>query len=296
MEACACSATPALILFARLASEYSGLSEMPMLTGKKPGSEVTLNIILKFIFIAMLICLATQAVCAEDRKEITVSAAISLKNAFEELGRAYTAKSGVVVLLNFGASGDLARQIEGGAAVDVFASAAQKDMDDLNARGYILGSTRINFAKNALVLVALQSAGVRISSFKDLLSDRVKLIAAGNPRTVPAGRYAAEVFEYYGIAPKISGKLIYGENVRQVLDYVARGEVDAGVVYSTDAAIRTEHIYAAAVAPESSHKPIICPIAVVRGSRHTAAAEEFIEFVRSADGMAVLRKYGFRMP
>lgn len=233
---------------------------------------------------------------AGSPKEITVSAAISLKNAFEEIGKLYEREhGGTKVLFNFGASGDLVQQIAGGAPVDVFASAAEKDMNDLSAKGFVMPGTRVDFVKNHVVLVTPANAAA-VRTFEDLASGSVKRIAAGNPKTVPAGRYAAEVFNYYKIASAISSKLIYAENVRQVLDYVARGEVDAGVVYSTDAAVRGAEVHIAAVAPDASHKPVIYPIAVVKGTGNEAAARAFVEEVRSGEGKAVLKKYGFSIP
>ena len=227
--------------------------------------------------------------------EVTVSAAISLKNAFEEIGKLYEAKYAKnKVLFNFGASGDLVRQIAGGAPVDVFASAAQKDMDDISSKGMVLPGTRADFAKNSVVLVAPKNG--KIKSFEDLATEGIKRIAAGNPKTVPAGRYAAEVFDYYKLTPAIKDKLIYAENVRQVLDYVARGEVDAGVVYATDAAVRSTEVSVAADAPESSHKPVVYPIAVVKGTKNEVAAKAFIDAVLSKEGIAILKKYGFRIP
>jgi molybdate transport system substrate-binding protein len=176
---------------------------------------------------------------------------------------------------------------------DVFASAAQKDMDDLAAKGYILPGSRLDFVKNTLVLVTPKQGPVK--SFTDLASDEVKLAAAGNPKTDPAGRYAAEVFDYCKITEAIKYKLVYAENVRQVLDYVARGEVDAGIVYATDAAVRRTETFIAAEAPETSHKPVIYPIAVVTGTKNESAAKSFIDMVRSKEGSTILKKYGFRL-
>jgi len=238
------------------------------------------------------VCAYPGAVLAAD---LTVSAAISLKNAFEEIGKHYEAKhAGTKVRFNFGASGDLMRQIAGGAPVDVFASAAQKDMDDMNAKGLVLAGTRVDFVKNRIVLVVPKKGSIQ--SFEGLAGEKVKRIAAGNPKTVPAGRYAAEVFEYYKITPKIQNKLIYAENVRQVMDYVARGEVDAGVVYATDAAVRSKEVQVVMEAPEKTHKAVIYPIAVVRDSKNSAAAKAFVEEVRSGQGTAILKKYGFSIP
>src|SRR5208337_4468392 len=253
---------------------------------------------LKKIFLALITViafLASSLAFAESPKEITVSAAISLKNAFEEIGKVYQAENrGSKVLFNFGASGDLMQQIAGGAPVDVFASAAQKDMNDAEARGLLSPGTRTNFAANTVVLIVPRSTRVPIKSFGDLQSENVKKIAIGDPRTVPAGRYAEDVLTYYKMTAGIKDKLIFTENVRQVLDYMARGEVDAGVVYSTDAMIRINEVAIAATAPETSHKPVVYPIAVVKTSQNAELAKAFIALVTSPEGERILAKYGFK--
>ena len=225
--------------------------------------------------------------------EITVSAAISLKNAFEEIGKLYEAKGDAKVLFNFGASGDLARQIEGGAPVDVFASAAQKDMDLLDSNGLLSQGTRVNFAGNSVVLIR-PIQGTPLKGFEDLNTAAVKKIAVGNPKTVPAGRYAAEVLDYYKLAAAIKDKLVFTENVRQALDYVAQGEVDAGIVYATDAAVSARDVKLISTAPEASHKPVIYPIAVVKGTKSETSAKAFISLVLSPEGQKILQKYGFK--
>lgn len=251
--------------------------------------KLLLSILLLFV---LSVCIHPSSSFAAD---ITVSAALSLKNAFAEIGKLYEARhAGTKVRINYGASGDLVRQITGGAAVDVFASAADKDMDELAAKGFMLPGSRKNFAGNALVLITPQS-GPSVS-FAGLASDKVKRVAVGNPKSVPAGRYAVEVFDYYKVAGAIKEKLIYAENVRQVLDYVARGEVDAGVVYATDAAARSAAVRVAAEAAAASHKPVIYPIAVVKGTPNRSAAQSFVDMVLSKEGSAILKKYGFRVP
>lgn len=242
-------------------------------------------------------CIAGSGIARAETKELTVSAAISLKNAFEEIGRLYEAKEGgTKVLFNFGASGDLVKQIEGGAPVDVFASAAQNDMDEAGKKGLLLAGSRADFADNTVVLIVPMTAKTSMKSFEDLKADSVKKIAVGNPKTVPAGRYAEEIFQYYRIFDAIKDKLIPTDNVRQALDYVARGEVDAGVVYSTDAMARTAEVRIAVTAPERSHRPVIYPIAVVKGTKNEAAAKAFIAFVLSPEGQRILEKYGFKTP
>ena len=250
----------------------------------------------KLIFMTVLMvcfCISTGFSQAET-KDITVSAAISLKNAFEEIGKLYEAKQGVKVSFNFGASGDLMKQIAGGAPVDVFASAAQKDMDEADKQGFIVSATRADIAANSVVLIVPARSKISLKSFEGLIAADIKKIAIGNPKTVPAGRYAEEVFNYYKLLPAIKDRFVFTENVRQVLDYVARDEVDAGVVYATDAAAKTKETTIVAVAPEASHKPVIYPIAVVKGTKNETSAKAFIALVLSTEGQKILQKYGFK--
>jgi molybdate transport system substrate-binding protein len=245
--------------------------------------------------IALLPCLAFPgAAGAGPAKELTVAAALSLKNAFAEIGRLGAATYGIPCVFNFGASGTLAAQVIAGAPVDVFAAAAQRDMDDLDRRGLIAAGTRADFAANRMVLIAPAGAKLPLSSFAGLGAGGIRKIAIGNPKTVPAGRYAEEVFGYYRMLPALKDKFIYAENVRQVLDYVARGEVDAGVVFATDPAARSMEIRTIATAPEGSHTPAVCPIAVVKGTGNEAAAKAFITLVRSPEAREIFRKHGFR--
>lgn len=225
--------------------------------------------------------------------EITVSAAASLRDAFQEIGRVYEARTGKRISFNFGASGALQKQIEAAAPVDVFASAGAQQMNALADKSLIDRDTRRDFARNELVIVTPQTSAPQINSFPDLDLAAVRRIAVGNPRTVPAGQYAEQVFDRLGLAAKLQPKLILAEDVRQVLDYVARGEVDAGVVYRTDAQVAGSSVRVAAVAPKNSHEPILYPIAVVRESRNREAARAFVELVVGAEGQGILRRYGF---
>ncbi len=235
-----------------------------------------------------------STVSAGQEKELTVSAALSLKNAFEEIGRLYEAKQGAKVYFNFGASGDLIKQISGGAPVDVFASAAQKDMNEADKQGSIVSATRADFAANSVVLIVPAGSKTALRSFEGLIAGDIGKLAIGNPKTVPAGRYAEEVFNYYKLLPVIKDRFIFTENVRQVLDYVARGEVDAGVVYATDAAARTKEIKIVATAPVASHKPVIYPAAVIKGTKNETLAKAFISLLLSPEGQKILQKYGFK--
>jgi len=231
---------------------------------------------------------------AQSQQEITVSAAISLKNAFTDIGGAFEkSHPGVKVNINFGSSGALAKQILSGAPVDVYASAAQKDMNDVDKAGLLSPGTRADFARNGMVLVQPRQAHVKLAAFSDLTKLEVKKIAVGNPKTVPAGRYAMEVLQYYKIADALKDKLVLAENVRQVLDYVARGEVDAGLVYPTDAMTRPQEVQVIATAPPASHKPVVYPLALLKDAPHAAVGKEFIATVLSPTGQEMLKKNGF---
>ncbi len=226
--------------------------------------------------------------------EITVSAAISLKDAFEEIGKTFMQQHpGTKVIFNFGGSGDLARQIEAGAPVDIFASAAQKDMDDIGKKDLIAANSRKDFAKNEVVLVKPARSLIPLQSLSDLQKKEIRKIVVGNPKTVPAGRYAEEALRHDHLWDAVKDKLIFAENVRQALDYVARDEVDAGLVYSTDAKARSKDVKVAMRVPERSHQPVIYPIGVIKGTKEESLSKAFVDFVISAEGQRILSQYGF---
>ena len=244
----------------------------------------------KLMALAFLLnsCFASGAA----QKGILVSAAISLRSAFEEIGLIYEKQTGVRVEFNLGASGLLQKQIEGGAPVDVFASAGEKQMDELQAKNLIIPETRRNLAQNTLVLIAPSDSQIALKSFPDLLKPDVERIAIGNPKTVPAGEYAGDTLRYFRLWDKIQPRLVLAENVRQVLDYVERGEAQAGIVYSSDV-LNTRGVKVAVTAPNESHKPILYPIAVVRGTASRVDAQRFIDLALSKAGQDILAKYGF---
>jgi molybdate transport system substrate-binding protein len=233
------------------------------------------------------------SVFAQDKGEILVSAAISLKNAFDEIGVLYEKQTGIRVRFNLGASGLLQKQIEAGAPVDVFASAADKQMDALNNQGLILTETRRPFAHNSLVLITPADSKLKIRAFADLASSGVSKIAIGSPKTVPAGQYAEEALRNLKLWDGVQTRLVFGENVRQVMDYVARGEVEAGLVYASDILAAPEKISVPAKAPKGSHSPITYSMAVIRGSAKVQAARKFIDLILSSAGQEILKKYGF---
>jgi molybdate transport system substrate-binding protein len=222
----------------------------------------------------------------EYENELTISAAISLSDAFREIGDGFQEEHPEVKLyFNFGASGTLMRQVEQGAEVDVFASASQREMDFLEEKDLILKSTRTNFANNRLVIIAPSQFNV-----EKLASPDISRIAIGNPKTVPAGNYAKTFLLNSGLFDRIQEKLIYAENVRQVVDYVELGEVDAGFVYLSDT-LKTD--FPVSGLNDKLYPEIVYPVAVIQDSDNIDTAKEFIEYIMSEEGQTILHKHGF---
>jgi molybdate transport system substrate-binding protein len=230
---------------------------------------------------------------SSSRHEITVSAGASLRDAFGEIGKQYESRTGSKVNFNFGASGALQKQIESGAPVDVFASAGRPQMDALSSQGLIEPGTQRDFARNVLVLVVPADTTSGPTSFTDLGGAKVTRIAVGNPKTVPVGQYAQQALTRLGLWQQLQSRLILAEDVRQTLDYVARGEVDAGIVYASDVRAADNKVRKVATAPADLHDPILYPIAVVRASSGKDAARAFIDAVMNDEGQRTLEKYGF---
>jgi len=241
-----------------------------------------------------VVLLAATGVRAQD---LTLSVAVSLKDVTEELGRTFTAAHpGVTLRYNFGASGDLQKQIEAGAPIDVFLSAAQRQMDELEKQGLIVVASRRAFARTLLTVIKPSDSKVDIARAADLLEARVGRVAIGNPKTVPAGQYAEESLRALGLWARLHPKLVFAENVRQVLDYVARGEVEAGFVYTTDAATRAQGVKETFRPSEDSYRPVVYPGAVVAASRQSALGKAFLDLLGGPQGRAVLGRFGFQPP
>ncbi|MCT7951699.1 molybdate ABC transporter substrate-binding protein [Ancylothrix sp. C2] len=229
---------------------------------------------------------------APQRTNLTVSAAISLTNVLQEIQPLYQqSKPQVGVTYNFGASGALQQQIEQGAPVDVFISAATKQMDALEKKGLLVEDTRLNLLRNKLVLITPKN-GAAISNFKDLSLSDIKRIAIGEPKSVPAGQYAQEVLTNLGTFNQLKSKLILANNVRQVLTFVETGNVDAGIVYLTDAK-ESNKVQIRATAPENLHSPIVYPVAVLKNSKNVQASRDFVDFMKGNKAKAVYERYGF---
>lgn len=241
--------------------------------------------------IALAACMGAGAWAAD----LTVSAAASLTNAFQELGPIFEAANpGTKVQYNFGASGALLQQIAKGAPADVFASADQETMDQAQTQNLVLAAGRRNFALNTLVVIVPAVGGQAPRALGDLAQPTYKRIAIGLPASVPVGRYTKSVLEQAGLWSAIEPKMIGAQNVRQALDYAARGEVDAGFVYATDAALMPDKVRVALTVRTPT--PMLYPIAPVASNTNPDAAKKFVFFIQTAPAQAVLGKYGFGKP
>lgn len=250
--------------------------------------------LLPFARRAALVAL-TLAAPSAFAADLVVSAAASLTNAFKQLGEQFErAHPDTEVVLNFGASDVLMQQIVKGAPADVFASADQSAMDKAVAEKVVQPATRKDFAANAIVLIVPHDSKLGIGAPADLSRADVKRVAYGNPSSVPVGRYTRGALESQGLWTAVEAKGVPAQNVRQALDYVARGEVDAGFVFATDAAVMPDKVKVAARVPTPT--PVTYPIAVTAQARQAQQANAFVQYVLSPEGQATLAKFGFQKP
>lgn len=229
--------------------------------------------------------------------QILVSAAASLTDVFGEIGAAFSrvGPGRTTVRFNFASSGALVQQIKQGAPVDVFASASGEEMDDLQRNKRIETATRSDFAGNRLALIA--PPGSTLKSWEDLKPPAVRRIALSDPDSVPSGRYAQATLIRRRLWETVRPKAVFGQSVRQTLAYVAGGNVDAGVVFVTDARAEKKRVRVVAEAvPGRDHTPIVYPAAVVRGAPAAAEARQFVAFLRGPDARKILARYGFSAP
>jgi molybdate transport system substrate-binding protein len=233
--------------------------------------------------------LSTAGFCTE--KEIVVAGAPCLTDALEEISQQYEIKhTGVRVHLNLTASGILQQQIEQGAPIDVFMSGSSVYMDKLDKKGLIDTNSKFIFAYNEIVLATPKDSALK--NWPDLTGKKVTKIAIGNPDTVSAGMYGKETLTYLKLWDSLQGKLVMAENVRQALTYVQDKNVEAGILFKTDALIG-KNIKIIASAPADSHQSIEYPAAVIKATHHPAEAKQFLDFLKTSKAKNILKKYGF---
>lgn len=248
----------------------------------------------KFVRKGLVVLMGSMLLSAAWADNLTVSAAASLKEAFNDINQQFEKKHPEhKVSFNFAASGSLLQQISNGAPVDVFASADLTTMQQAKEKGLLLGEPK-NFVKNALVAIVPKESTLKLASLNDLQENTVRRIAVGNASSVPAGRYTMAALEKAQLDEKLKDKMILTQNVRQALEYVASSNVDVGFVYKTDSTVLADRVKVVFEVPLDS--PVIYPIAAIKSTKVPVAAQQFIDYVLSSDGQTVLAKYGFSRP
>ncbi len=228
------------------------------------------------------------------KTELVVSAAASLTDAMKELAAKYeSAVPGVDVQLNFGSSGALQRQIGQGAPVDVFISAGSAQMDALVEQEWIMPGSRIDLLTNEMVVIVPKDSASPPSTVEDLQRERFLHIAVGQPDTVPAGGYAREALNFYGLWDRLLPQIVFGKDVRQVLSYVETGNADAGWVYRTDA-LASDHVSIAFAVDPQSHARIAYLAGVATNTAHPDEAMLFFNFLQQETAAQVFESYGFK--
>ena len=228
-----------------------------------------------------------------NKTSVVLSCAASTANAMNDIKKAYESKHpNINLVMNYGSSGTLEKQITYGGRADIFISADNDNMYRLAVGGSVEHGTQFNLLKNDLVLIVPKNSTLKINSFKDLLSNKIKKVALGEPTSVPAGKYAMQALAYYKDDYTVKQKAVYAKDVTQVLQYVASGNVPVGIVYYTDA-ISSDKVEIVATADDKSHEPIIYPAAVMQRGEHKSAARDFLAYLKTDDAKSVFKQYGF---
>jgi molybdate transport system substrate-binding protein len=253
--------------------------------------KTVMTIIIIFLIIICISCSNTNN--EKKRIELTISAAASMQKALTELQGNYEQEHpNVRLLFNYGATGALQQQIEQGAPVDVFFSASEEKFVEVLEKGFVEKQNSVDLVSNELVLIQNKQSNYKISGFAGLADSKIKRISIGTPESVPAGKYAKETLESQNLWLQIEEKIVFAKDVRQVLTYVESGNVDAGIVYKTDA-ILSKKIEIVGTADPKSHSPIIYPLGVVKKSKQKEESIKFYHYLQSDKAKELFENYGF---
>ena len=234
--------------------------------------------------------LMTQPACnSDDDSTVLVFAAASLVNAMPEIEREFESTHGGSLSVSFGGSQALAQQIRRGAPADVFISAGTFQASELVEEGLVDGD-EVQVLLNRLVL--LVRPGAKLRSMQDLTGTSVNKIAIADPALAPAGRYAQESLAALGLWEAVQDRLIEGVDVRATMAYVESGNVDAAIVYKTDAAV-AEDALVLDVVPPDSYSPVVYTAVLLKRPGQPQKAEDFIKFLTSETAAGVFGKFGF---
>ena len=267
---------------------------------KKQYSERIIKMKKNALLLAILSCVLYFSGCSENQSiktqsienSITVGAAASLRDALSEIQSKFEQGNKEIKLtFSFAASSIIQKQIEEGAPIDLFISAGKKQMDALENENLIDTKSRINLLNNELVLIVSKEFENKVKTAGDL-GNMDAILCIGNPDTVPAGQYAKESLESMNLWNKLSDRIIFAKDVRQVLTYVEKGEVAAGVVYKSDVAVIKDSILAD-IFEGNIHSQIVYPAAIISTSKYKSTTETFLEYLKTEEAQDIFRKYGF---
>lgn len=250
---------------------------------------MTPKVVVSFIAI-LLISFAACRSQSNGGSELQVAAASDLIPAFEEMGREFEAANKTKVVFSFGSTGLLSRQIENGAPMDVFAAASIDFINQLEQKGLILPDTKGTYARGRITLWVPKGSALKIEKVTDLTRTEVKRIAIANPDHAPYGMAAQEALQKAGVWEEVKPKLVYGDNIRQTLQFAETGNVDVAIVALS---LSKQSDGQWILIPQDFHNPINQGIAVIKGTKNEKAARDFVAFVNGRQGQAILARYGF---
>lgn len=248
---------------------------------------------------ALLMVIVPCGACQSDTRTLTVSAAADLSDAFSEIGRLYTAESGVNVSFNFGSTGQLAHQVEQGAPVDIFAAASIDYIVELEKKGSLIPESRQIYGIGRLVLWSRLDSPAKVGQLDELNQAAVKRIAIANPEHAPYGMAAREALVAAGLWPDLLPRIVMAGNVREALQYAESGDVDVAIIARSLCPTATNPGRVAgnwSLVPDTLHRPLIQAMGIVSGSQNRDLAEEFTSLVASEKGKQILTRYGFTIP
>jgi molybdate transport system substrate-binding protein len=255
-----------------------------------------MRILVGVALIGLTLCTLTacrQTPTTQPNTTLTVSAAADLMPAFQALGKQFEQETKIKVNFNFGSTGQLTQQIEQGAPVDLFAAANVSFIGELEKNGLIIPETKALYARGRIVLWTRTDSKLRLERIEDLAGADFQKIAIANPEHAPYGQAAREALQSAGIWEKVQPRLVYGENIRQTLQYAETGNVDAAIValsLSVGGGGRW------VIIPENLHQPLNQALAIIKRTQHVDEARRFATYINGPQGREVMRKYGFILP
>ena len=256
-------------------------------------ARMALAVLVLIVSCALLSTCQLTPTARESPVTLTVSAAADLTPAFEELGRLFENDTGIKVIFNFGSTGQLTQQIEQGAPVDLLAAANVSFVEELERKNLIIPDTKTLYAQGRITLWTRSDSPLKLESIEDLAKPEVRRIAIANPEHAPYGQAAQQALQSSGIWERVSSRLVFGENIRQTLQYAETGNVDAAIV-ALSLSIHSNGRWV--LIPEKLHQPLNQALAVIRSTQHEAETRRFASFINSPQGRPIMRKYGFVLP